>query len=319
MWAVVFPGQGSQSLGMGKFYYENFSTAKKLFEEAEDVLKINLKKLCLEGPEEELTLTQNTQSAMTLVSCAAWFCLKEAMSLDFIKYSAGHSVGEYSALTATQTLSFASAMQAVRRRGLWMNEACPAGTGGMSALMGPSSTEAKQFCQWVEKESSYQPLETANFNSQTQTVLSGSISALKWAQDNYKKYTFSAPARLIPLKVSGPFHSSLMAPASEKMAKWLANIHFTKPVFPVVQNTNAQAVQDPIQIRHNLVQQIKTPVLWSDSIRYLHQQGCRYFLELGHGKVLASLVKKIIPTAEVFHFHSMEDLKILQDAQVNNK
>ena len=319
MWAVIFPGQGSQSVGMGKFYYENFSTAKKLFEEAEDVLKINFKKLCLEGPEEELTLTQNTQSAITLVSCAAWFCLKEAMSLDFIKYSAGHSVGEYSALTAAQVLPFASTMQAVRKRGLWMNESCPAGTGGMSALMGPSSTEIKQFCQWVEKESSYQPLEPANFNTPMQTVLSGATSALKWAQDNYKKYTFSAPARLIPLKVSGPFHSSLMAPASEKMAKWLANIHFTTPSFSIVQNTNAQAVQDPIQIRNNLIQQIKAPVLWSDSIQYLSEQGCRYFLELGHGKVLASLVKKVLPTAEIFHFQSMEDLKILRDLQANNQ
>lgn len=316
MWAVIFPGQGSQSVGMGKFYYENFPIAKKLFEEAEDILKINLKKLCLEGPEEELILTQNAQSAITLVSCAAWFCLKEVIDVKFIQYGAGHSVGEYSALTAAQALPFSSAMQAVRKRGLWMNEACPAGTGSMSALMGPNSLEAKQFCQWVEKQSSYRPIEPANFNTLTQTILSGSLSALKWAQEHYKEYKFSVPARLIPLKVSGPFHSSLMAPASEKMKKYLDDIHFAKPIFPIVQNINAQAVKDPNQIRHNLIGQIKAPVLWLDSIQYLSEQGCCYFLELGHGKVLASLIKKIIPTAKVFHFQSLEDLKILQNLQV---
>ena len=306
--AVVFPGQGSQKVGMGKFYYEQFSIAKKLFEEAEDTLKINLKKLCFEGPETALQQTENTQPALTLVSSVAWHCLQQEMNLNCIHYGAGHSVGEYTALMAARVLSFSGAMQAVRKRGLWMKEASPPGMGGMSALLGPNSTEAKTFCKWVEETSTFQPLEVANFNTPAQTVLSGSLKALKWAGENYKQYKFSAPAKLIPLKVSGPFHSSLMKPACHKMQHWLKNIPFKNPDFPIVQNTHAKPCFEPDQIRHNLALQIKSPVEWVQTIHFLKQKNISHFLELGEGKILAGLIKKIIPEAKILHFHSTQDL-----------
>ena len=200
-----------------------------MFESASDELKINFKKLCFEGPEEELTLTQNTQPAIVLVSCTAWACLSEEMDLSFIKYCAGHSVGEYSALVASHVLPLNTALKAVRQRGLYMSESCPPGQGGMSALIGPSPEEAKKFCKWVERESGFAPLETANFNSAEQTVLSGVRTALDWAKQNYQNYSFSSKkVRLIPLKVSAPFHSSLMDPAYKKMGSYLKELPFQK-------------------------------------------------------------------------------------------
>ena len=313
MWAVLFPGQGSQAIGMGRFYYEQFQMARRLFEEASDTLNINFKKLCFEGPEEELTLTQNAQPAIVLVSATAWFCLSEEIDMSFIKYCAGHSVGEYSALASANVLSVNETLKAVRQRGLYMSECCPPGQGGMSALVGSSPEEAKQFCEWVEKQSGYTPLETANFNSPEQTVLSGSMEALKWAKKNYQKYTFSSQkTRLIPLKVSAPFHSSLMNPACKKMDTFLKTLHFKKPDKMIIQNTIAKARHKPDTLRKNLIEQVKAPVLWLQSIQYLFEQGCRYFLELGEGKVLAGLMKKTDSSKSVFHFHSLKDIQTLQ-------
>ena len=320
MWAVLFPGQGSQVVGMGRFYYEQFQTARRLFEEASDELKINFKKLCFEGPEEELTLTQNAQPAIVLVSCVAWFCLHEDMDLSFVKYGAGHSVGEYSALVSAGVLSFNNALKAVRQRGLYMNACCPPKQGGMSALVGSSPEKAKKFCKWVEKESGYAPLEPANFNSPEQTVLSGVKTALEWAQKHYQEYSFSSKkVRLIPLKVSAPFHSSLMDPACKKMDIFLKTLQFKKPNRMIVQNTIAGFNSEPDTIRNNLIKQVKAPVLWLQSIQYLFEQGCRYFLELGEGKVLAGLIKKTDISKSVFHFHSLQDIQILQNWQTDDK
>ena len=314
MWAVLFPGQGSQTIGMGRFYYEQFQTARKLFESASDELKIDFKKLCFEGPEEKLTLTQNAQPAIVLISCTAWFCLAEEMDLDFIKYCAGHSVGEYSAMVSAGVLPLNSALTAVRKRGLYMSECCPPGQGGMSALIGPSPEEAKSFCQWVEKTSGHTPLETANFNSPEQTVLSGSSAALDWARKHYQEYSFSLKKiRLIPLKVSAPFHSSLMKPACEKMESFLKTISFKEPNKMIVQNTTAKTVSRPEVLRNNLIEQVKAPVLWLQSIQYLFEQGCHSFLELGEGKVLSGLMKKTDSSKTVSHFHSLNDIQELRN------
>ncbi len=314
MWAVLFPGQGSQRAGMGRFYYERFQTAKRLFESASDELKTDFKKLCFEGPEEELTLTQNAQPAILLVSCTAWFCLSEEMDLSFIKYSAGHSVGEYSALVCAGVLPLNTALKAVRQRGLYMSSACPPGQGGMSALIGPSPESAQKFCKWVEQNSKHRPLETANFNSPGQTVLSGSLKALNRAKDLYGKYPFeNAKTRLIPLKVSGPFHSSLMKPAGDKMSEFLKTIPFEAPKKIVVQNTVAKAVSKPETLRQNLIKQVKSPVLWLQSMQYLFERGCRYFLELGEGKTLAGLMKKTDSAKTVLHFHSPQDIEVLKN------
>ncbi len=310
MGAILFPGQGSQKVGMGHFYYEHFPTARRLFEEASDTLSLDFKKLCFEGPADLLMETQNTQPAILLVSTSAWSCLSEEVDLSFVKWSAGHSVGEYSALVASGVLSFRSALKSVRQRGLYMK----AIKGGMSALLGPPPEEAKAFCTWVEQKSEKRPLEPANFNSPEQTVLSGSTTALSWARDHLQEYAFSSPKnRLVPLRVSAPFHSSLMAPAKKKMAEVLKNISFEKPDKMVVQNNTARPEQDPTKIRDNLIEQIQAPVLWLNSMRYLFRQGCSVFLELGEGKVLAGLMKKTDTKNTVFHFHSKGDIQKIQD------
>ncbi len=320
MWAVLFPGQGSQTIGMGKFYYQQFQMARELFTSASDELKIDFKKLCFEGPKEELTQTQNAQPAILLVSCTAWFCLSHEMDLSFIKYCAGHSVGEYSALVSAGVLPLNSALKAVRKRGLYMNESCPPGSGGMSALIGPSPKSAKKFCKWVEEKSGYSPLETANFNSPGQTVLSGITHALNWAREHYQEYfSSSEKTRLIPLKVSAPFHSSLMKPAYKKMDTVLKSMTFEKPNKMIVQNTTARAHQDPYVIRKNLIEQVKAPVLWLDSMQYLLKQGCSSFLELGQGKILAGLMRKIDSSKSCFHFHSLKDEHILRNQISNGK
>ena len=320
MWAALFPGQGSQTIGMGRFYYEQFQTARQLFESASDELKIDFKKLCFEGPEEKLKLTENTQPAIVLVSCVAWICLSEEMDLSFIKYCAGHSVGEYSALVAAGVLPLNTALKAVRQRGLYMSESCPPGQGGMSALIGSTPEEAKKFCKWVEEKSEHSPLETANFNSPEQTVLSGVSTALDWANKNYQNYSFSSKkVRLIPLKVSTPFHSSLMESAYQKMAQTLKTIAFKKSNRVIIQNTTAKDSSMPQHLQENLIEQVKAPVLWLQSIQYLLNEGCRYFLELGDGKVLAGLMKKIDNSKEVFHFHALKDVQTLQNLQTHGK
>ena len=312
MWTVLFPGQGSQKVGMGRFYYDQFQTARRLFESASDELSLDFKKLCFEGPASELAKTQNTQPAILLVSTVAWACLSEEINVRFIKYSAGHSVGEYSALVASGVLSFTSALKAVRQRGIYMSD--PSIKGGMSALIGPTAEEAKAFCKWVQKQSGHSSLWPANFNSPEQTVLSGSVLALKWAGQYLKQYPFATKkARLIPLKVSAPFHSLLMRPAQKKMARFLKTIPFKEPDKFVVQNSTAQPEINPKVLRKNLIEQVTAPVLWLDSINYLLKEGRSSFLELGEGKVLAGLMKKTDSVKTVLSFHSMKDLQKIRD------
>ena len=317
MWGALFPGQGSQTIGMGRFYYDQFRTARLLFESASDELKINFKKLCFEGPEKELTKTENAQPAIVLVSCTAWYCLAEEMDMNFIKYCAGHSVGEYSALVASGVLSLNTALQTVRSRGLLM-KSCQK-TGGMSALIGASPEEATEFCRWMEKNSSFSPLEPANFNSPQQTVLSGNLKALNWAKKHLLEYfQTNKKIRMIPLKVSGPFHSSLMKSASKQMANVLKPLSLKKANRIIIHNTHGKpGVPQPEHIKKNLKNQIQQPVLWLQSMQYLIDQGCQPFLELGTGKVLAGLMKKINPSKEVFHFHSLQDIKNLQSRHKN--
>ncbi len=316
MWSILFPGQGSQTVGMGKFYYDNFNKAKTLFDIAEQTTSIPLKQLCFEGPLETLTLTQNAQVAIVLVSCCAWECLSEEVDLSCVKYIAGHSVGEYSALYSAGVLTFIETIKAVKNRSELMHIACTAHKGGMGALLGPSSKEAQAFCQWVESNSHFKPLSVANFNTLEQTVISGNAQALKWAYEHYKEYPFGVKkVRLMPLNVSGAFHSSLMTEAEQKMKLVLQGLNFKlSEKYLVVQNTTAKATHKPQQIYQNLTTQIQSPVMWVQSMQYLLEKSCTHFIELGNGKTLSGILKKINRTVNTYHFHSMEDKHRLQKA-----
>ena len=310
MWTAMFPGQGSQAIGMGRFYFDNFKEARCRFEEASDILKMDFKKLCFDGPEDTLTLTQNSQPAIFLVSCTAWFCLAEEMDISFIKYVAGHSVGEYSALVAGGALSFQQALKIVRQRGQFMG-ASTSKEGGMSALIGPTQEEACHFCKWVTEKSPF-TLEVGAFNSLNQTILSGQKQALLFAGQNLKNFPFKdKKIRLIPLKVSHAFHSCLMENARENMKQVLDPISFESPAKIYIPNVTASKEANHLNFKPYLLRQITEPVLWLQTITYLIDQGCSQFLELGHGKILAGLLKKISPQKKAFHFQSLSDLKML--------
>lgn len=309
--ASVFPGQGSQAVGMGRFLFDNFSSVQRLFEEASDTLHTNMKVLCFEGPESDLALTENTQPALLLVSTSYNTALREC--LDFKPaFSAGHSLGEYSALVSAGVLKFSEALRAVRVRGQAMQSACPVGEGGMAAVLGWEDEAVEALCQWVEKTSGIEPLRPANFNSPGQIVISGKQKALEWLKANADKHPFEGKRlKMIPLNVSAPFHSPLMRPAQERMENLLAELVFEAPAFPIVQNTTAQETSNPEVLRRELVAQVSAPVKWTQSVQKMKRLGVSRFIELGHGKVLAGLCKKIDPSIEVQGFSNLEELKSL--------
>lgn len=315
MWAAVFPGQGSQHIGMGQFLYNDFKEARTLFEEASDTLHLNFKKLCFEGSESDLSLTENTQPALILVSTVYYRVLSQLNELPLIATS-GHSVGEYAALVAAGALKFSDALRAVRERGKLMQSAVPVGQGSMAAVMGLNPEQVKALCSWAQTQSTLGVLEPANFNAPGQIVISGSSSVLKWLQDHYSEQAFpGAPKRLklIPLKVSAPFHCSLMKPAEEKMGIFLNNTPFSKAHSPVVQNVTAKPHQESEDLRNNLIQQISAPVRWVECVETLKSLGAFKFIEMGSGKVLSGLVKKIDSEAlKTFNINSLEELKDLE-------
>lgn len=313
MWAAIFPGQGSQHVGMGKFLYENFALAKNLFEEASDVLSVDFKRLCFSGPEEELALTENTQPALLLVSTATYRVLQSVRPISFAGAS-GHSVGEYAALVAAGSLNFADAVSAVRSRGQAMQSAVPVGEGGMLAVLGLLKPQVEELCKWVESETGG-VLEPANFNTSAQTVISGQMSAIQWLCENYRPQNSSGPAakaKLIPLKVSAPFHCSLMEPAKTQMESVLNDTHFADAKYPVVQNVNAQPEKIAAVLRKNLLEQITAPVRWVECVETLKGLKVQRLIEFGSGQVLKGLVKKIDAELEVLSVNSLEDLKKLE-------
>lgn len=293
--AAVFPGQGSQKVGMGKVLYENFPLFKESFEEASDALGLDVKKLCFDGPEEELQLTKNTQPAIVTCSVATFRVLEK--EFDFKPdFTAGHSVGEYSALVASGVLSFAHALKAVRLRGESMQEAVPIGKGAMAALLGPSEEQVKELCDWVERENSDICLEAANFNCPGQTVISGHARAIEFLKDHLSEFEFNPKpkkVRLIPLKVSAPFHCRLMMPAQETMSEFFHGVPFKSAEIPVAQNFNASLESSGEKIKNNLIQQISQSVLWTKSIIALKDESVSRFIEIGTGTTLSGLIKKI--------------------------
>ncbi len=328
-WTFVFPGQGSQFPGMGKFLYEQFKVAQHTFEEASDALKLDFKKLCFEGSESDLALTENTQPALLLVSTATSRVLQEKLGFHTtgalsekdhpstaISTVAGHSIGEYGALVTAKVLDFTSAMKAVRIRGQAMQSAVPVGEGAMAAVMGLDPQQTTQLCKYIEKESGFTPVSPANFNCPGQIVISGSAKAIAWAKDLKPENVFGDSVkklRLIPLQVSAPFHCQLMKPAEEKMRQVLTDMNFQAPQSQVIQNFTAQVHSDPAEIRENLIRQVSAPVMWMQSMEVLKAMGNPKIIECGAGKVVQGLLKKIDSEYfQVFNVNSLEDIDIIE-------
>jgi [acyl-carrier-protein] S-malonyltransferase len=283
--AFVFPGQGSQFVGMGKSLCDQSAEARAAFEEADDALGFSLRQLCFEGPESDLQLTANTQPAILTASIAAWRMLAaEGWRPDYV---AGHSLGEYSALVATGSLSLTEAVRLVRQRGEAMQEAVPVGVGGMAAILGLPSEEVARICQEVAEGQVCQP---ANYNSPSQIVIAGHQEAVERAAALSK----SRGARLATiLKVSAPFHCPLMEPAREKMRGPLAATPFQPLSIPLVNNVDAERITDGAAARDSLLRQITAPVRWTESVTLLLNEGVRHWIEVGPGKVLTGLIKAI--------------------------
>ena len=282
---MVFPGQGSQSPGMGKELFEKFPVARQVFEEADDALGFSISRLCFEGPAEDLQLTENTQPAILTVSVAAFRALAEA-GISAPAFVAGHSLGEYSALVAAGALRLSDAVRTVRARGRYMQEAVPVGTGAMAAVIGGELSEIRRVC---EEASGDQICSVANVNSPNQIVIAGNTEAVDRAIELLK----GIAKRVIKLNVSAPFHCALMKPAQDRLAQDLEQLVFNEPAMPVVTNVDARATTAPDQLRDALVRQVSAPVRWVESMELLVQQGVDTFVEAGPGKVLSGLMRQI--------------------------
>ncbi len=298
--AFVFPGQGSQYVGMGKDIWEYYQIAKKVYRQGDEKLGLLLSNLCFYGPEEELRLTANTQPAILITSAA----ILKVLEMEGIRpdYTAGHSLGEYTALVAAGSLTIPDAVWLVRQRGLLMQEAVPPGQGTMAAIIGLSIEEVQTICQ----ESSHEEVvEPANYNCPGQIVIAGHVGAVERAMQLARE---KGAKRAVPLNVSGPFHSTLLHSASEKLAELLEQVLISRPWVPVVSNCQAEFTDDSREIKENLVKQVSSAVLWQQSIEKLLAIGVTTFIEIGPGKVLTGLIKKIDKEVEVFNIEDGESL-----------
>ena len=304
MKAILFPGQGSQVVGMGSEFYNNFSSVKEIFNSADEKLKFKLSKVILEGPEDQLKLTQNTQPAILTVSYAIFKILKEEFNYNFenTKYFAGHSLGEYSALLCAGSLSFEDALYLLFERGKSMQEAVPVGKGGMLAVLG-SENEEIEDC--IKKIKSKGVCEIANDNAPGQIIVSGNIELIQDLQNILKENK----KKSIMLPVSAPFHCSLMNAAATNMKSKIENVNFTKPNYEIIANVTASPTNDPVEIKKLLVEQIYSKVRWRESILYMANQNITEYLEIGPGKVLTGLVKRILPSTNSSSINSIEDIK----------
>jgi [acyl-carrier-protein] S-malonyltransferase len=299
--AFIFPGQGSQSVGMGRELFDNFKVAREIFEEADDTLRFPISALCFQGPEESLKLTENTQPAILTTSVAALRVLREEKG-GTARLVAGHSLGEYSALVSSGALRFADAVQMVRLRGRFMQEAVPVGEGAMAAVLGLERDQVEKICQ---EEASGEVLSPANFNCPGQIVISGHARAVERAIERIKKEGKKA----VPLPVSAPFHSALMNSAGLRLEKELENISICDLGIPVVTNVEAELNTQKDRVKDLLVAQVSSPVRWEESMRKMVEKGIERMLEIGPGKVLSGLMKRIEPAVETFNIEDVKTLK----------
>lgn len=307
--AFVFPGQGSQAVGMGKEFIENNEASKQFMQQADKALGFDLSKLILEGPQEELTLTYNAQPALLTVGAMIASRLEQEGIIP--DYSAGHSLGEYTALVESKVLSFEDAVVAVHKRGLYMNEAVPAGEGAMAAILGMDRDTLESITKNIT-ESGY-PVQAANLNCPGQIVISGAKEGVDKACVALKE---AGAKRALPLNVSGPFHSVLMQPAAEQLHKTLEEINMQDAAIPVIANVTADEVIKQDEIKKLLVEQLYSPVRWEESIEKLLALGVTRFVECGPGKVLSGLIRKIDRSATVYPVYDEETLeKLLEEAK----
>jgi [acyl-carrier-protein] S-malonyltransferase len=299
--AFVFPGQGSQYVGMGKEFYDNFCLAKEVFEEADDALRFSISSLCFQGPEEALKLTENTQPAVLTASIAALRVLQSEKGIA-PHLTAGHSLGEYSALVASGALTFADAVQIVRLRGRFMQEAVPVGEGAMAAILGMEREQIEKLCEEV---SSGEVLTPANFNCPGQIVIAGHSKAVDRAIERVKQEGKKA----VLLPVSAPFHSPLMKPAGERLEKVLDGVAVRDLKVPVVTNVEAEINTSKERVKGLLVAQVSSPVRWEESILRMTEDGIEQVFEIGPGKVLSGLMKRINPKVETKNLEDISTLK----------
>ncbi len=298
--AFIFPGQGSQHAGMGRELAENFPSARRVFDEADEALGFSLSKLCFEGPMEDLQLTANTQPAILATSVAVAEVLREkGVRADFV---AGHSLGEYSALVVAGSLSIQEAVRLVRERGQYMQDAVPVGQGAMAALLGLGAAEVEYVCHEAAQGEVVSP---ANFNSPGQVVIAGHTGAVARAVALARA---RGAKRAIMLNVSAPFHCALMKPAQEKLEKDLDLVEISDPQIPLANNVDAALVRSAAQVRDGLKRQVTAPVQWNQAMRVLRAEDVDGFIEVGPGKVLSGLLRKIDPQAECLRVEDMATL-----------
>jgi len=302
--AFVFPGQGSQEVGMGKDLIKNYKEANELFNEANIALKdegYDLKKLCLEGPEEELIKTINAQPVMLIMSVILYKLLQKNNINPSIV--AGHSLGEYSALVAASSIEFKEAIRLVRKRGQYMQTATPLGTGSMAAII---SLKKDKIEELIKKVSKFGTIEIANYNSPYQIVVSGKSKAIKELLILGEE---EEEINIYPLKVSAPFHSSLMRKAKENLASYIENVNIQEPKIPVICNVTADYVKTKEEIKNALIEQVTHPIKWVDIIKKMNSERINYFIEVGPGNVLKKLIKQILPKAKVYNVCDSESLE----------
>ncbi|MFH0764582.1 MAG: ACP S-malonyltransferase [Candidatus Omnitrophota bacterium] len=300
---LIFPGQGAQTVGMGKDLYDNFPQAREIFDKANTLLKFDLKKLCFEGPQEELSTTNNSQPAILAASAAALKVFESsALFSQFTpKFSLGLSLGEYTALVAAGSISFEDAILLVRKRGELMEDASRKNPGKMACVIGMDIKQVEELCKGFG-------CEIANLNCPGQIVVSGKTNNIELFASLAKE---KGAKRVLMLEVSGPFHSSLMTPARDKLKDYIEKVRILPPKIPFISNVDAEPRADPVKIKENLISQVNQKTLWEESVKVAARSGIRTFLEIGPGQVLKGLLKKIDPNLEVKNIGTVQDLQVL--------
>tara|TARA_X000000950_G_scaffold49803_1_gene58461 strand:- start:29 stop:970 length:942 start_codon:yes stop_codon:yes gene_type:complete len=307
MSALLFPGQGSQVVGMGHEIFKNFEIVKKIFKQADEKLKYSISKLILDGPEDELQLTQNTQPAILTVSYSIFKVLKDEFGFNFssFKYFAGHSLGEYSALVCSESLNFSDALYLLHERGKAMQDAVPVGKGSMLAVLGVEAEEINNLLRLKKEKKGI--CEIANDNADGQVIVSGDKESIV----SFKNLLKGKKIKSIPLRVSAPFHCSLMKPAAKIMENKINNTKFDNPLFKIINNVTAEPENNSIKIKKLLIDQIFSTVKWRESIIKMSESGVVNYVEIGPGKILTGMVKRTLKDANCFSINSIADIKNL--------